>query len=108
MLSSCPFGAATVDACRVGSLRVSSLGRGTRYLDNLDLALEVDGGQLFDVDGLKLFVYGIYNNGHAFSGELSGDAQGVSNTETDRAMRVMEAWAEFALSPRSSLRCRRA
>lgn len=78
--------------------------RGTRYLDNLDLMLEIDGGRVPGTDGLKLFVYGLYNNGHAFSRELTGDVQTVSNIEAVHALRLMEAWADLALTPRTSLR----
>ena len=42
-----------------------------------------------------MFVYGLYNNGRALTGDLVGDAQGVSNIETGvRAVRLYEAWVE--------------
>lgn len=96
-----------LDIAYIGDVLSNTRGgaeRGTRYLDNLDVSLDVDGQRLLGVPGLKLFAYAIYNNGHAFSGELTGDAQGVSNIEADRAVRVMEAWADFTLPSRSSLR----
>ncbi|MGE3599697.1 MAG: carbohydrate porin [Dehalococcoidia bacterium] len=95
------------DVAYIGDVLSNASGgaeRGTSYLDNLDLSLEVDGQRLIGVQGLKLFAYVIYNNGNAFSGELAGDAQGVSNIEADRAVRVMEAWADFTLPSQSSLR----
>ena len=71
------------------------LRRGWRYLDNLDLTLTVDAERALGWHGATLFVYGLYNNGHAFSGDLVGDAQTVSNIETGvRAARLYEAWIE--------------
>ena len=68
---------------------------GWRYLDNLDLTLTVDAERALGWRGITLFVYGLYNNGHAFSGDLVGDAQIVSNIETGvRAARLYEAWVE--------------
>lgn len=103
------------DACPAWRLETVYLGdvlsnvrggieRGTRYLDNLDLMLEVDGGRVPGMDGLKLFVYGLYNNGHAFSSELTGDVQTVSNIEAVHSLRLMEAWIDASLSRRTSLR----
>ncbi|HZF42215.1 MAG TPA: carbohydrate porin [Sphingomonadaceae bacterium] len=71
------------------------LGRGARYLDNLDVTLTVDAERVFGWRGATLFAYGLYNNGRRFSESLIGDAQGVSNIETGvRAARLYEAWAE--------------
>ena len=69
--------------------------RGNRYLDNLDLTLTVDAGRALGWRGATLFVYALYNNGRAFSGDLVGDAQTVSNIETGvRALRLYQAWVE--------------
>jgi len=69
--------------------------RGARYLDNLDLRITVDAERLVGWQGATLFVYGLYNNGRAFSGDLVGDAQTVSNIETGvRAARLYQAWVE--------------
>ena len=69
--------------------------RGERYLDNLDVTLTVDMERVFGWHGATLFVYGLYNDGHAFSGDLVGDAQTVSNIETGvRAARLYQAWIE--------------
>ena len=73
--------------------------RGERYLDNLDITLMVDAERAFGWHGATLFVYGLYNNGHAFSGDLVGDAQTVSNIETGiRAARLYQAWIEQRLA----------
>jgi porin len=107
--SDCESGCAgwRLDAAYIGDVLRNTrggAGRGTRYLDNLDLSLEMDGQRLLGVSGLKLFAHALYNNGRAFSGELTGDAQGVSNIEAVRAVRLFEAWADFTLPSRSSLR----
>ena len=71
------------------------LGRGTRYLDNLDMTLSVDAERAFGWRGATLFAYGLYNNGERFSEDFIGAAQGVSNIETGvRAARLYEAWIE--------------
>ena len=68
---------------------------GERYLDNLDLQLTVDLERAVGWQGAKMFVYGLYNNGTAFSGDLIGDLQGVSNIETGiEALRLEEAWLD--------------
>jgi porin len=68
---------------------------GDRYLDNLDVTAAVDGEQLLGFEGLQLFGYVIYNNGHALSDDLSGSAQGVSNIEASRAVRLYELWSQW-------------
>lgn len=71
------------------------LRRGWRYLDNLDVTLTVDTERVLGWRGGTVFVYGLYNNGQALTGDLVGDAQGVSNIETGaRAVRLYEAWVE--------------
>lgn len=71
------------------------LERGSRYLDNLDVTLTIDGERALGWAGATLFAYLLYNNGEPFSDELLGAAQGVSNIETGvRAVRLYEAWVE--------------
>jgi porin len=78
--------------------------RGAVYLDNLDILVEADLGRLFGWNGATAFAYGLYNNGRSL-GALTGDAQTVSNIETDvRAARLYEAWLEQQLSATTSLR----
>lgn len=77
------------------------LERGSAYVDNLDLQAELNGERAFGVPGLKLFVYGLYNNGHSFDGRYVGSAHGISNIEADPAWRLFEAWAEFPAGPGS-------
>jgi carbohydrate-selective porin OprB len=71
------------------------VGRGARYLDNLDVTLTIDAERAFGWRAATLFAYGLYNNGRPFSDDLVGAAQGVSNIETGvRAARLYEAWIE--------------
>ena len=71
------------------------LARGARYLDNLDLQLAIDADRLVGWHGARLFAYVLHDNGVHLSPTLVGDAQGVSNVETDvRAWRLFEAWVE--------------
>lgn len=68
---------------------------GSRYMDNLDVTLELDAERAMGWDGATLFLYGVYNNGKAFSGDLVGDAQALSSIETGiKAARLLEAWID--------------
>lgn len=69
---------------------------GTRYLDNLDLELEIDVADAWGIGAGTLFVHGLYNNGTTFSDELVGDMQTVSNVEAVEAARLFEFWYELA------------
>lgn len=68
--------------------------RGNRYLDNLDLTASFDGAR-FGAPGLQVFGYLLYNNGHSIS-ELTNVAQGTSNIESSRAVRLYELWTQWA------------
>lgn len=68
---------------------------GTRYLDNLELGLELEGERAFGWKGATFFISGLYNNGKGFAEDLVGAGLEVSNIEADvRAARLFEAWAE--------------
>lgn len=68
---------------------------GSRYMDNLDVSLEVDAERAMGWTGATLFLYGVYNNGKALSGDLVGDAQALSSIETEvKAARLLEAWLD--------------
>jgi porin len=77
---------------------------GNRYLDNLDLTLDVDGERAFGVSGLKLFGYVLANNGHTLCDDLTGSAQCVSNIEAIEAIRLYELWADWEFGAKNSLR----
>ncbi|WP_411820038.1 carbohydrate porin [Hyphococcus formosus] len=68
---------------------------GVRYLNNVDATLELDLNKLGIMPNTTIFLYGLYNNGEAFSGDLAGDAQVISNIEAPvEAIRLYEAWIE--------------
>ncbi|MFL6618742.1 MAG: carbohydrate porin [Povalibacter sp.] len=93
----CAPHALEIEAVYTGELWRNASGgidTGNRYLDNLDLTFDADGAQLFGVDGLEIFGYLLYNNGHSID-ELSNAAQGISNIESTRALRLYELWTEW-------------
>jgi porin len=69
------------------------LQRGGAYLDNLDLVLDWSGGR--EPGALRAQVHLVYNNGGSISAKV-GDSHVLSNFETDRAVRLLQAWLEFA------------
>ncbi|MBV7255294.1 carbohydrate porin [Pacificimonas sp. WHA3] len=77
---------------------------GSRYLDNVDVTFDVDFEQAFGWEGMRGFLYVLYNNGKSLS-ELTGDAMVVSNIETGvRALRLYEAWVERDISATANIR----
>lgn len=67
---------------------------GIRYLDNLDVNLEINFGALpLGLKGTTVYVYGLGNQGGSIS-ELVGDVQGLSNIETANSWRIFEVWAQ--------------
>lgn len=73
--------------------------KGTRYLDNLDLTLEIDTEAAWGFGNGTVFAYGMYNNHSIFSDELVGDLQVISNIEATRAWRIFELWYEYSPGP---------
>lgn len=69
---------------------------GTKYLDNLDLELEIDVGEVWKSGTGTIRLHGLYNNGSTFSADRVGDLQVVSNIDADEAWRLFEIWYEFA------------
>src|SRR5688572_17142332 len=63
------------------------LATGSRYLDNLDLMFAVDAERAFGLP-FTFYAHVLYNNGHSISGDLVGDAQGVSSIEGYDAWRL--------------------
>lgn len=88
------------------SLVAGGLDRRTRYLDNLDVTLNLDLDRLLGARGLSAYFYLLYNNGAGFTDGTVGDAQGVSNIETGtQAVKLYEAWLEQQLAgERATLR----
>ena len=99
--------AVTLDSVYTGEVwRQASGGieRGTRYLDNFDLTLDVDGERAFGLNGLQVFGYVLYNNGNSLCDELVGSAQCVSNIEATQAIRLYELWADWKNEHGSSIK----
>jgi len=89
----------TFDAAYIGDA-VRNLDGGQRtgstYLDNLDLQLNAERGSLFGIPGLSGLLYILHNNSSEFSSEYVGDSHIVSNIEAPGALRVFEAWLDWA------------
>ena len=93
-----PFTLEAVYTADVLSNVRGGLETGARYLDNLDLTLEIDGEQALGWQDITFFVYGLYNNGTRFTETLVGDLHTVSNIETGvSAVRLYEAWIDQRL-----------
>jgi porin len=88
----------TGEAWRVASGGVAT---GSRYLDNLDLMFTVDAEQAIGLP-FTFYAHALYNNGGSISGELVGDAQGVSSIEAYDAWRMFELWTEWHFGAGSS------
>ena len=88
-------GAYTVDLLRNAH---GGLATGDAWLDNLDLALDVDGERAFGVPGLRLFLNGLYNNAERFSERYPGDVMVASNIDGPQALRLYEAWADVTFA----------
>lgn len=63
----------------------------------MNAALTVDADRLFGWRGVTAYANLLYNNGRSFSGELTGDAQVVSNIEGPESWRLYEFWVESRL-----------
>ena len=86
----------TIDAVYTGEVMSNVRGgikTGTVYMDNFDLMLTADLSKA-GLEGGTLFVYGLYNNTQTFSDRYTGDAQVISNIDSERHYRFYEAWYE--------------
>lgn len=71
---------------------------GTRFMDNLDITAEFDGSKLYGLEGSKVYIYLLNNNGAGFNEHLVGSSDGISNIEvSDTTFKLYEAWVEQAL-----------
>ena len=70
--------------------------QGARYLDKLALSIAYDGAAAGH-DGWTALASAQHANGVAFSSDLVGDAQTVSNIDAPEAFRIYEVWAARAL-----------
>lgn len=93
------YGFEAIYAADVLANVAGGLDRGARYLDNLDVMLEVDVAEAWGFAAGTLFVYGLYNNGTTFADELVGDLLVTSNIDAPEALRLYEFWYEFGEGP---------
>jgi len=77
---------------------------GEIYLDNLDLALEIDVEKALGWTGGTFLAYVIVNNSNTLSAEIVGDAQGADNIDNTSVNRVQELWYEQAFTWGNSLK----
>ncbi len=78
--------------------------RGGAYLDSLDVIVTWDGERAVGVKGLSAQALVLWNNGGSINMKV-GDSFGVSNIETVEALRLFEAWVQYAPQhPERSLR----
>ncbi len=76
--------------------------QGSRYLDNLDVALSIPLGSVSERPG-EFLLSAVYNNATGFS-DLVGDLQGADNIDAPEALRIYEMWYELAPTENTSLR----
>jgi porin len=77
--------------------------RAGRYLDNLDLVLDLDLERAVGWRGGRLHAYGLNNSGGQPNATL-GTLQGVDNIEVGRARgRLYELWLEQRVGPRATV-----
>lgn len=69
--------------------------RGGAYLDSLDIIVSWDGGRAVGVEGLSAQALVLWNNGGSISRKV-GDSFLLSNIETVEALRLYEAWVQYA------------
>lgn len=77
---------------------------GSAYLQNVDATIEFDVGRIIGGGGGSLFAYLLWNDASTFSDRYPGDAQGVSNIDAERALRLYEFWYEHRLADLLSLK----
>lgn len=69
--------------------------RGTMYMDNLDITAEFDGSKLYGIEGSKIFIYLLNNNGGKFNEKRVGSHDGIDNIEvSEPTFKLFEAWIE--------------
>lgn len=69
--------------------------RGGAYLDSLDLTLSWDGERALGLTGFSAQALLLWNNGGSIS-RKTGDSFLLSNIETVEALRLYEAWVQYA------------
>jgi len=78
----------------VWNVASGGLQSGTRYLQNIDLSLDID-LSTFGVNNSSIYFQGLINNRAELSGDLVGDAQVISNIDNGEVYRLYEAWYQY-------------
>ena len=92
--------AVSVDALYVGDVWRNTTGglrTGSAYLGNANFAVTVDGERALGLDGMSFYVDAQSMHGQGVSSRLVGDAQVLSNIETQSQLRLYEMWMEHSL-----------
>lgn len=78
--------------------------RDGKFIDNLDVTLEVDAARAFGLSGGTAFAYFLYNNSSTLSEPIVGDLQTVSNIDNSHVLRLYELWYEQSFGAGQSLK----
>jgi porin len=71
------------------------LREGSAWVDYLELAAAFDVGRALGIGDLTAFVSLVHTNPSTFSDRYVGDAMIVSNIDSERALRILEAWFDW-------------
>ena len=96
--------AVSVDALYVGDVWRNTTGglrTGSAYLGNANFAVAVDGERALGLDGTSFYVDAQSMHGQGVSSRLVGDAQTLSNIETQSQLRLYEMWMERSFGERT-------
>ena len=78
------------------------LREGSAWVDYLELAAEFDAGRALGIADLALYASVVRTNPPTFSDRYVGDAMVVSNIDSERALRVLEAWFDWGFEARGA------
>jgi porin len=73
--------------------------RGSVYLENLEVGVEVDAERALGWRGATLKVSGFHNDDSTFSDRFVGDIQAISSKDATGGTRLLEAWVRQAFGP---------
>ena len=76
------------------------LREGSAWVDYVEFAAEFDAGRALGIADLTLFASVVRTNPATFSDRFVGDAMVVSNIDSERALRVLEAWFDWGFEAR--------
>jgi porin len=74
------------------------LREGSAWVDYLELAAAFDAGRALGIGDLTAFASLVRTNPATFSDRYVGDAMIVSNIDSERALRILEAWFDWGFN----------